>query len=131
MKSRMLKIISLNISLIIIFFGYYFLNHFFNFTINCPFHYFTGYYCPGCGVTRLLFYLIQGKIKKAFFSNCLVFILLPFIFFYIFYKQYLYIFDKKDKILSKIPNYVYYLIIIITILFGILRNLEPFSFLKP
>ena len=32
-------------------------------------------------------------------------------------------FNKKDKVISKIPNYVWIILIIITILFGIIRNI--------
>lgn len=35
-------------------------------TIPCFIHYATGYYCPGCGATRSLFALLQGKILTSF-----------------------------------------------------------------
>ena len=32
----------------------------------CAFHRATGYYCPGCGITRASFALANGKILKSF-----------------------------------------------------------------
>lgn len=33
----------------------------------CLLHTLTGYYCPGCGATRSVFFLLQGKVGTAFF----------------------------------------------------------------
>lgn len=31
----------------------------------CPVHFLTGLYCPGCGGTRALLYLLHGDIKNS------------------------------------------------------------------
>lgn len=36
------------------------------FHIPCIFHLLTGWYCPGCGGTRAVKYLLQGKILLSF-----------------------------------------------------------------
>lgn len=44
---------------------------------TCPFLAMTGYYCPGCGGTRLVNALTHGHVGTAFGFNPLVFLLLP------------------------------------------------------
>ncbi len=34
--------------------------------IPCAFHLLTGFYCPGCGGTRAVVYLLQGQIGRSF-----------------------------------------------------------------
>jgi len=45
----------------------------------CPFHALTGLYCPGCGMTRMLYHLVHGHIELAFAQNPLAFAALPFV----------------------------------------------------
>ena len=103
---------------------YYFLNQFFSFSIPCPIHYLTNYYCPGCGITRMFFSLFKGHFYQAFRFNPLVFILLI-----------IYIFIKiKDLVLKKktfFSNKTIYFLLIVVIAFGILRNIPYFSYLLP
>ncbi len=123
MKQRLRKVITIYLCLLLMFIAYYIINKTTGFYIPCIFHELTGLDCPGCGITRCLFNIINLNFKEAFLVNPLVFIYLPFIIAYFLYKSYLYIFNKKDKILVKIPNYVIYIILGITILYGILRNI--------
>ncbi|MER7544196.1 DUF2752 domain-containing protein [Actinomadura sp.] len=44
---------------------------------GCPFLALTGYYCPGCGATRLVYALTHGDAGTAFGLNPLLFALLP------------------------------------------------------
>ena len=124
MKNRFLRVLKIYLVLLILFVSYYLLNKFIGLSIPCLFHEITGLDCPGCGITRCLFALVSLDIKGAFEANPLVFIYLPFIVMYFLYQSYLYIYDKKDKILVKIPNYVMYIILVITILYGIIRNIN-------
>ena len=43
----------------------------------CPLHALTGFYCPGCGSTRMLYYLVHGEPGMAFRENALSFLALP------------------------------------------------------
>ena len=122
-KDRLKHIIVVNSSLLLVFIAYYVFNHYTGIYIPCIFYTITGLKCPGCGITHCLFELMHFNIKEAFNHNQLVFIYLPFIISYYIYKNYLYLYDKKDKILIKIPNFVRIGILVITILFGIIRNL--------
>ena len=123
MKKRLNHVIIRYLILLLIFVSYYTINKITGFGIPCLFNEITGWQCPGCGITRCLFSLVQFKFKDAFNYNPLVFIYLPFIIAYFIYTDYLYIYDKKDKILIKIPKVFTYILVVITILFGILRNI--------
>ncbi len=123
MKKRLLKIIMRDVLLFLILLSYYLLNKYVGFSIPCPFHLITGYLCPGCGITRALFALLEFKFHEAITYNLLVVFYTPLFILYFGYLDYLFIFDKKDKIIKKIPNIIWYILIIITILFGIVRNI--------
>ena len=107
---------------------YYLLNLYTGFAIFCPFHKFTGLYCPGCGVTRLLFSLIKLDFYQAFRYNPLVFILLILGIIYWLIKI---ICQKFKNINLIIPNKIWYVLLIIVILFGIMRNIPFFDYLGP
>jgi hypothetical protein len=44
---------------------------------QCPLHALTGFYCPGCGATRMLYFLCHGHLRLAFEENALAMISLP------------------------------------------------------
>ena len=119
--------VKIGIFLFFLFIIYYLLNKKIGIGIPCVFHELTGLYCPGCGITRLLFSLLELNFFQAFRSNPLVFILLILIILYLILKQIL----KRFNINLTIPNYIYYFLLIIVILFGILRNIPGFEFLTP
>ena len=123
MRNRLLKVIVFNTLLFLFFIAYYYFSKFIGIGIPCMFHLLTGYLCPGCGTTRLLFSLLELKIYDAFCYNRLVFIYLPFVIAYYIYFVYIYIFDKRDKIICKVPNVIWYILIFITIAFGFIRNI--------
>lgn len=116
-----MKLILLLISFLIIFL---FLNKVFNFTIPCLFHEITNLYCPGCGITRMFLALFKLDFYQAFRYNPLVFILLILSIVYFLVK-------KIGKLNFKFPNYIYYYLLFIVIIYGILRNIPLFSFLAP
>lgn len=45
--------------------------------IPCPFYAVTGWYCPGCGVSRMCLALLRLDFAGAFRANRLLFLLLP------------------------------------------------------
>lgn len=131
MRKRIINILLLVLICLFIFVGYFYLNKEFGFDIPCVFHKLTGYYCPGCGITRCLFSILKLDFYKAFMYNQFVFILLPFFGLGFIYKFYLYIVNKQDKLLKKIPNVVWVILLVIAIGFGFIRNLDGFEFLRP
>ena len=96
----------------------------YNIGIPCILHELTGLYCPGCGGTRAIISLMKFNPYQAFRYNSLVTIIIPFAFIYLIYKYILN--GKKD-----LPNWVWYLLLIIAILFAIIRNIPTFYYLLP
>ena len=127
MHKRILKILCATITIII----YVQLSQHYHIYIPCYFHKITGLYCPGCGATRCILSLLKGNIYDAYRYNRLFFSLLPFLTICIIYKVYLYIFNKKDKYLEKIPKVIWSILLIITMLFGVVRNFSSFKYLIP
>lgn len=121
MKKK-ITIILIIIPLLII---YLFVGHRYHIYIPCPIHFMTGYYCPGCGVTRMLFSILKLDFYQAFRYNPLLFILLPF--FVFFYIESLIAEGKNRKALyNKVPDYIYIIVLIILIIYAILRNIFPY-----
>jgi hypothetical protein len=95
----------------------------------CPLHAFTGFFCPGCGTTRALYYLVHGHPQMAFGENALSMSLLPFV-----------LFDlagvltrRWPTISSRLRPWSLWTLLAIVILFGVLRNIPvgPFTLLAP
>lgn len=98
--------------------------------VPCFLNYVTGLYCPGCGLTRMLYSMLEGNFYQAFRLNPLMFIATPFIFLLIV--DYLVSgFFKRKPIITKIPNVIWYLLIVVFIIYGIMRNMPWFDYLKP
>ena len=101
---------------------YKFLNEHFGIAIYCPFYILTGFYCPGCGITRMFLSILQLDFYQAFRYNPLVFILFVGV---ILLKILRFNFSKKSK------KYVSYFLLVIVIFYGVFRNIELFSYLQP
>ena len=93
-------------------------------TSLCPIKALTGLNCPGCGITRMFVALFHGNIYQAFRYNPLVFIELPIIAILIL----LYRFNKKSR---KVVNILFIILLVITVVYGMLRNIPFFYFLAP
>ena len=93
-------------------------------TSLCPIKAITGLECPGCGITRMFVALFHGNIYQAFRYNPLVFIELPILIILIL----LYKFNKKSR---KVVNILFVILLVITIVYGVLRNIPMFYFLAP
>ena len=117
--------------ILLILFIYYLLARFKIFSFPCPIKYIFHVYCPGCGVSRMLISISKLQFKKAFNYNQLIFILLPFILILLGDSIIAYLYDKTPKIVNRIPNWVYILLCIIIICFGIIRNIPGFEYLTP
>ncbi len=76
--------------------------------IGCPFRFFLGVPCPGCGMTRAFFALLRFDFTAAFSFHPLIFIM-PFIGAYIIAR-----FIKKDAIFSETTEKVLLALVIVT-----------------
>jgi hypothetical protein len=100
---------------------------------NCPFHWLTGWYCPGCGTQRALHALLHGRFKEAIFLNALgVFVVLPWgIWAYVS-------FSLRALGWTRVPDIRFNerwlaAFAVLVVLFGVIRNLPfpPFTWLAP
>ena len=96
---------------------------------QCPFHALTGLYCPGCGSTRMLYFLIHGHPLLAFRENALATIMLPAVL-YSLVRQAA---GRKAISTSKFSPGSGIAFAAIVLLFTIARNIpiEPFEKLAP
>lgn len=108
----------------------YFLLTQLGFAIPCIFRRITGFYCPGCGVTRMCINIIKLDFYSAFRSNSAIFVIIPFLAVIFAVRTYsvLKYGIAKQKIWMTVIEITS---IIILIIFGILRNIPVFSFLAP
>ena len=98
----------------------------------CGFKEVTGYHCPGCGGTRAFYFLLHGKIKASFYHNPIL--ILGSIVATFAIAALLIMRRKGIRTISMtaIQGALFAFAIIGSILlFGIVRNLPWYPFLKP
>jgi hypothetical protein len=95
----------------------------------CPFHALTGLYCPGCGSTRMLYFLVHGHPWLAFRQNALAMMMLPGVV-YGLARQAI---NPRSDVFSRIHPRWMMVIGIVVVTFAVARNLpmRPFSLLAP
>lgn len=98
--------------------------------IPCLFYQITGKKCPGCGITRMCMALLKLDLKTAFFSNPVIFSMLPLgmVLTLRWMKRYIL---YEDKRFTQYEEFVLIVIIIVLIGFGILRNINGMIFQVP
>lgn len=97
----------------------------------CPFFYFTGLFCPGCGALRTLHALSHGELARAFSLNPLLILFLPCMA-YIWLSQAFTALTGKAWSFAVSPRWGWAAFVVI-VAFGILRNLPgaAFEVLRP
>lgn len=98
--------------------------------VPCPFHMLTGLYCPGCGVTRCISALLQGNWQAALRSNAAIVVLAPFFVWLGWAAARSYLACGSIR-LARRQNAAVYVAIAALVVFGIVRNLPAFWFLRP
>lgn len=100
----------------------------YNITTACPTFEIFGIYCPGCGGTRMAISLLHLEIYQAFRYNPFIFVTSPIMAVIYFWQSYEFIFKNRISIwLDK----VLILYAILLMIFGVIRNIEIFSWLTP
>ncbi len=98
--------------------------------VPCIFRKITHLYCPGCGITRMLAAILTGDFYQALRYNPLICILLPLAIVYLVD----YLINQargRKSLLVRTPNWVWILMIVALVIYGIMRNLSWFKYLAP
>lgn len=103
----------------------------YNIGLVCISNKISGLYCPGCGMTRAVFSLMELDFYQAFRYNIFSIILLPILVVYGLCSGCGWIFNKNNPVENKIPTIFWIIIIVLLLIYGILRNIPMFSFLAP
>lgn len=98
--------------------------------IPCIFHMLTGLYCPGCGISRMFFALARLDLQGAFAYNALVMVLLPFAVVFGLRRWWIYV-KSGNMGMDKLEKFLVIPALLLTLAFGIMRNMDAFSFLAP
>lgn len=97
---------------------------------SCAFHEMTGLYCPGCGSTRALHYLLHGELREALRYNALFVLVLPLL------GAIFLVCAIRRRPSTTTPRWQWRwlaLLVAIIVSFGVVRNIRrlPFSLLAP
>jgi len=90
--------------------------------IPCPFLAVTGFYCPGCGMTRAAISLLQLDAYQSFRYNAMLYVVPPL---YIIY----YVANKYQW--KRTSGTTMLIMLTLAIAYGIARNLPALSWLAP
>lgn len=99
--------------------------------IPCVYYELSGLYCPGCGITRATFSLLQLDFYQAIRYNAFVIIIIPLVGLYVIGGIYAWLFNKPNFMDNKIPPAIWIIFIVTLLLYGVLRNIPQFAFLAP
>ena len=103
MKERVLELLKQVGFLAILGIGYLILIQTTTLRIPCLFRAYTGFKCPGCGVTRMCVAILHGDWRTAWKENSMLLILLPAILGYCMFQEVGYVVNGERKS-GKIDN---------------------------
>jgi hypothetical protein len=98
------------------------------FKVDCPWKKIFDIDCAGCGTTRMVVSLIQLDFYQAFRFNPFIFVLLVLC---ILYLGYILICKLLKKNYITIGKKTFVVIVLLSVIFMIFRNINGFEFLKP
>lgn len=90
--------------------------------VPCVFYQATGIYCPGCGMTRALLAALQADAHQAFRYNALLFLVTPLLAVYLV---------AQKKRMVRTGRWLMAAMLVMTLGYGLLRNIPDFSYLAP
>ena len=121
MTARKFKKVAISGLVIILGLFYYVLARFW-LAPPCLFRLVTGLKCPGCGVTHMILGLTQLDVRLAFYSNPVLFLFQPVIYYFIG-KNYVCWFNDRKCTWNTVENVLLYGMIFLLLIFAIVRNL--------
>lgn len=98
--------------------------------IPCVFHEITGWYCPGCGVTRMCLSLLHLDLATAYQCNQALMITAPILAVILCCLLYRYIRYGTCRV-SRWVNGWMIILIVVYVVFGVVRNLPGMEHLQP
>lgn len=101
---------------------------YFNIGVVCPFHELFGWDCPGCGGTRMAVSILELDFYQAFRYNPFVFVTAP-ILAIVYVWQYI-VYVKENRLLKYLDTFLITYAVMLFV-FGIVRNIDMFSWLAP
>lgn len=129
-ETRFLEIVKKGTLICLSGLGYAFFMWFTDISIPCPIHTLTGFYCPGCGITRMCLSLLQLDFATAWRANPALLVMLPVFAVLVGTWSLRYVKTGKRK-LAKWQNLILWGCIVLLVVFGILRNLPWFVWMAP
>lgn len=98
--------------------------------LPCLFHSVTGLYCAGCGMTRALHFIMEGRLYEALRMNPLGVLSAPFLTWAALAAIYR---AALNRPMPNVPSWAPWTILAVIILYTVARNLpwEPFCWLAP
>ena len=98
----------------------------------CPIYALTGYYCPGCGMTRALHQLAHGHVAAAFSYNPLLVVSMPLIVYWVVSQTFL-VLSGRTLPRIHVPDKLLWVALAGVVVFGVVRNIPyyPFTLLVP
>ena len=98
--------------------------------VPCLFHTVTGLYCPGCGVSRMCLSILSLDFASAFKANAAVFLLLPPGLVMALRMAVRYVRTGNTRP-TRVQTCVFYVMVGVLLVFGVVRNLPGFEGLRP
>ena len=100
---------------------------------RCQLHSLTGLHCPGCGTTRALHSILNGRIEQALAYNALAFIVLPVVGWSLAQSVWSWNAGRYQHQRERWAVIGLWMLVVAMVLFGVLRNLPwyPFALLAP
>lgn len=125
-KKRIYFVFLIFLALFLAFFAGYHMFHWqiaYHLLPGCLFHEFFHLYCPGCGGTRAVDALLQGKFLHSLLYNpFILYTALVFVYYYIA-AGYTFLVKRDGKIYYKISNWILFFAPVLIIGYFVLRNL--------
>jgi Protein of unknown function (DUF2752) len=95
----------------------------------CAFHALTGWWCPGCGMTRATHHLLHGDLVAALRYNAL----LPFVLTSIalvWFDWYARTVGTRRVLAGRVPAWAPSVAIVVAVTFAVVRNVPEVGFLR-